>query len=385
VWPALFAAAGLDITRFEPSQPTLDAAVADVRRAWTGGYPGSGDLPVRIEAASLHGQPTVFAVLFPWSNSLDQITPLKRGTTIPLATTLLFASVYIGFALVARHNLKLGRGDIRGAWRFGIFVAVVLLVRERFGAIGDPRDPLLAASIRPMSAGLTFALAYLAVEPWTRRLWPHMIITWTRLVAGRWRDPLVARDALTAVSCVTASYTLLRLVQLAAVRAGEAPLPPAPVGFGIALDNVLGGAVMVSTIVAPLLGGPMVSLILFFLMFVTFGLFRKKWLAAVAYVVLGTLGITPSITEGAWIHMFQWMLEMGFLLFLTLRFGLLAAAIFSCLSQILSQAALTYRFDEWYGQSSLVATAIVVVITLYGLRVSLAGRSLLGSLERIKS
>ena len=30
------------------------------------------------------------------------------------------------------------------------------------------------------------------------------------------------------------------------------------------------------------------------------------------------------------------------------------------LSQILSQAAFTYRFDEWYGQSSLVATAIVV-------------------------
>ena len=76
---------------------------------------------------------------------------------------------------------------------------------------------------------------------------------------------------------------------------------------------------------------------------------------------------------------------IGFLLFLTLRFGLLAAAIFSGLSQMLSQAALTYRFDEWYGQSSLVATAIVAIIVLYGLRVSLAGRPLLGSLERVRS
>jgi hypothetical protein len=84
-------------------------------------------------------------------------------------------------------------------------------------------------------------------------------------------------------------------------------------------------------------------------------------------------------------YVFQWLLEIGFLLFLTLRFGLLAAAIFSGLSQMLSQAALTYRFDEWYGQSSLVATAIVALVVLYSLRVSLAGRPLLGSLERVRS
>ena len=84
---------------------------------------------------------------------------------------------------------------------------------------------------------MIFALAYPAIEPWTCRLWPHVIITWTRVIAGRWRDPLVARDVLAAVACVTASYTLLRLVQFAALRAGEPLLPPGTAEqFGISLD-----------------------------------------------------------------------------------------------------------------------------------------------------
>ena len=384
-WPSLFEAAGLDITRFELAQPSINVSVADVRTAWTGRYPDASETSVRIEAASLHGQPTFFAVLFPWSDSQEQTMPSRRGATTPLVTSVLLTVVYVGFALVARHNLKLGRGDTRGAWRVGAYFGIVLLARQIFGRVGDPREPLLAASIAPLAAGLTFALAYLAIEPWTRRLWPHMIITWSRLVAGRWRDPLVARDALAGAACVTASYTLLRLVQLAAVRAGETPLPPAPEGFGIDLATLLGGGVMVSTIVRPLFGGPLVSLVLFFLMFVAFVLLRQKWLAAIAYIVLGTLAIFPATLQGTWIYVFQWLLEIGFLLLLTLRFGLLAAAIFSGLSQMLSQAALTYRFDEWYGQSSLVVTAVVAIIVLYGLRVSLAGRPLLGGLERVRS
>ena len=63
--------------------------------------------------------------------------------------------------------------------------------------------------------------------------------------------------------------------------------------------------------------------------------------------------------------------SQGFLLFLTLRFGLLAAAVQSCLSQIVNQAVLTYRFDAWYGQSSLIATMLVIGVALYGLRMSM--------------
>jgi hypothetical protein len=37
---------------------------------------------------------------------------------------------------------------------------------------------------------------YIALEPFVRRRNPRLLITWTRLVSGEWRDPLVGRDVL---------------------------------------------------------------------------------------------------------------------------------------------------------------------------------------------
>jgi len=39
-------------------------------------------------------------------------------------------------------------------------------------------------------------ILYLALEPIVRRRWPDSIISWSRLLAGRLRDPLVGRDIL---------------------------------------------------------------------------------------------------------------------------------------------------------------------------------------------
>ena len=37
---------------------------------------------------------------------------------------------------------------------------------------------------------------YMALEPFVRRRWPNLIISWSRLVAGDFRDPMVGRDIL---------------------------------------------------------------------------------------------------------------------------------------------------------------------------------------------
>ncbi len=362
-------AAGLDMSQFEPSTPFAEVSVADARFASVGRYPDSDGMPVRVEAALLQVRATFFAVLFPWSDPARPMPAARAPASPSFATALVFWSVYICFALVARHNLKLGRGDTRGAWRVGLYVGVVMLVSEVIGGFGGAEGRVFSAG--PFAAGVIFALAYLAIEPWIRQLWPHVIITWTRVIAGRWRDPLVARDVLAAVACVTASYTLLRLVQFAALRAGEPLLPPGIAEqFGISLDQLLGGGVMLSAIVRPLGSGLWVSVILFFLLFVSYVALRRKWLAAVVFVVLGSVALFPIAVGGTWINTLQWLLEIGFLLFLTLRFGLLAAAVHSCLSQIVNQAGMTYRFDEWYGQSSLIAAVLVIWVALYGLRMS---------------
>ena len=54
-------------------------------------------------------------------------------------------------------------------------------------------------------AGLVWLL-YMALEPYARRRWPHMLIAWKRLLAGRLHDPLVGRDVL--IGCLLGACTL---------------------------------------------------------------------------------------------------------------------------------------------------------------------------------
>ena len=44
--------------------------------------------------------------------------------------------------------------------------------------------------------GLILWTVYLALEPYVRRHWPRTLISWSRLLAGQWRDPIVGRDVL---------------------------------------------------------------------------------------------------------------------------------------------------------------------------------------------
>ena len=37
---------------------------------------------------------------------------------------------------------------------------------------------------------------YIALEPFVRRRWPQILVSWTRLLSGEWRDPLVACNVL---------------------------------------------------------------------------------------------------------------------------------------------------------------------------------------------
>jgi len=46
-----------------------------------------------------------------------------------------------------------------------------------------------------------FWMLYIALEPYVRRQWPQILVSWTRLLSGQWKDPLVARDVLIGCAC----------------------------------------------------------------------------------------------------------------------------------------------------------------------------------------
>jgi hypothetical protein len=45
----------------------------------------------------------------------------------------------------------------------------------------------------PYWAAMVWIL-YMAIEPYVRRRWSAILVAWTRLLSGEFRDPLVARD-----------------------------------------------------------------------------------------------------------------------------------------------------------------------------------------------
>jgi serine/threonine-protein kinase len=93
-------------------------------------------------------------------------------------------------------------------------------------------DAVAAAGDWLVAAAILF-LVYLALEPAVRARWPHSIVTWNRVLAGRWRDPQVASDVLIGAAVGTGHVHVL--------QAGLHADPNAqPVNFDINLNFAMG-------------------------------------------------------------------------------------------------------------------------------------------------
>jgi serine/threonine-protein kinase len=115
-WAILFEAAGLDIEKFESTEPTIQPDVyVDTRAAWTGVLPDRGDRPVRIEAAACRGKPAYFETVVPadpyWEEPADEEADEAKQPFETLGLTVLgiFILLIAGIVLLAVRSLKLGR------------------------------------------------------------------------------------------------------------------------------------------------------------------------------------------------------------------------------------------------------------------------------------
>src|SRR5262249_32876026 len=75
-----------------------------------------------------------------------------------------------------------------------------------------------------------FWMLYIALEPFIRRKCPQTLISWTRVLAGEWRDPQVGRDLL-AGAAFGAAMTAVTEISALGLRARGLPLPGIPSGL----------------------------------------------------------------------------------------------------------------------------------------------------------
>jgi hypothetical protein len=94
-----------------------------------------------------------------------------------------------------RDRVATGRPPM---YALGVVAFVCGMLFWTFGWDHQPTFAELGLVFQAVAWNLMLAalvwLLYVALEPYARRLWPEGMVSWNRLLQGRWRDPLVGRD-----------------------------------------------------------------------------------------------------------------------------------------------------------------------------------------------
>jgi serine/threonine-protein kinase len=372
-WSRLFAAAGLDFNRFTQAQPELAPTVfAETRAAWTGSSFGGLSDPLRVEAAACQGRPVFFKVIGPWSGPEQPESP-----QIPPSFGLVFLIVLPAAAsLVAWRNTRLGRGDRRGAFRLACFAFLVqlptFLLLSNHTATSTEVAVILRVLQRALFSPVFVWVLYMAFEPYLRRRSPEMLISWSRLLAGRFRDPLLGGDLLVGVVLGIWANLLTLLASLtgplAATQGPPIRATQLTLGAGYSL------AVCLQLVMFAAGGG----LSFVFEWMLLRRLLRRPWLVvlvfALQYFVIFAPG--PATAAALPVRVMVTVLNVGLLVYALARFGLVTTTLFIFAGAILSRFPLTANLSAWYAPSALVAVLIVLAIAVYAFHTTLAGRPL---------
>jgi serine/threonine protein kinase len=378
-WGTVFKEAGFDLAAFQPAESQwTPRREFDERRAWTGKYPEQPDIAIRVEAAAYRGKLVRFEIVEPWSKPAGQPTNQVGSNLASSIFIAIFLEVLIGSALLAIRNVRSGRSDLRGAFRLTLFFFALHMIRWAFeahhvaSAIGEIVLLITGGLQTALSSACFVGLMYLGFEPYLRKHAPERVISWNRLLAGDWRDPLVGRDVLIGLAAAAILIGLASLNHSAGLWLGYPPSDPAPTQSS--LLGIRGFPVLfVNQINRALVNAFMVSfLVLFFSL-----LLRRKWLGNIAaWLIITVPFLLDSIGEGIQFHWLAFgVLFSTFVVFVVARFGVLAS-VSGLFLLTRTFYPLTTELSAWYAGDFVLFVVVLAALAIYGFYTSLAGQRL---------
>ena len=185
----------------------------DARKAWmdrrldTGraGARGGGEPGGRIAAVK---------VVFPWTKpNREPAKPARRrigGSLVTIGLSIL--AIVFGLVFAVR-NLRKNRGDKKGALRLACVVCCLVADLDWDGPSccdGAANGTCFLNALSDAAfTGLLLWLLYLALEPAVRARWPQALVTWNRLLAGRFGDAQLGAHILTGAAIGLMLYMVL--------------------------------------------------------------------------------------------------------------------------------------------------------------------------------
>jgi serine/threonine-protein kinase len=378
-WKILFDAAGLDMSAFEPVPPVwVPYMYCDVRAAWSGHYPEDPNTAVRIEAGSYRGRPVFFRFVDGHAKPLrmEGFGPEVAQQIYVSSIFVFFTALLAGVVLLARRNLRLGRGDRKGATRLALLVGVGTLLEWLLWAdhVPEPRSEFMFLT---MALGLCALigcfvwLAHIALEPFLRKRWPDTLASWNRLLMGRLRDPRIGRDILVGITAFWALWFLDFLILLAPQWFEYASQTPHWSG---AMRILLGGRFVAAAVVGYVIRAVVFTMALLFIVLFLRVILRKQWLAFVAFMlILGStlLGIDPP---ALYVMLAVQLISFSILFLLLSRFGLLSVLSYFVTLYLWQNASFS---PDWHRATAAVFVLVILGLTAYAFYISLAGRPIL--------
>jgi hypothetical protein len=312
-----------------------------------------------------------FEVFEPWNDRslLERLRFVERGGFTPaILVVLLFVA---GAVLLARRHLMTGRGDPSGAFRLAAALCALHVAAGLLRASLVSFNVLMALVARGLLLAAAVWVAYMALEPFLRRHWPSTMISWSRLLAGRVRDPLVSRDLLIGLLTGVVLQLVWQVGLLAPRWFGS---PPGITTDAAGFPQLNGLRFTVAAILSGAGAAVLIGISVVLLFFVLSLVLRKRWLAALAIpLALAALGWSQEGPVGAAALLVTYLLTTVVLL----RFGLLPLVVSAFINPLLDHAPLTFDAASWYAPNSWLVLAFVTGLTAYAFRVALAGRPML--------
>jgi hypothetical protein len=208
-------------------------------------------------------------------------------------------------------------------------------------------------------------LFYMAIEPFVRRLWPHALVSWTRLLSHGPGDPVVARDLLAG----TAMGSLIMVLTLVGLRLpGWLGRTVEPLWNEVGLDTVLSlryGAGILANVpmkAAALATGTFLLLVLLRLV-----LKREILAAAVLVALVGTLNGLRWEMPVLWALPVSLSITAGFMI-VALRFGLFAYVVAATVVDLWIRIPLTADLSSFRAPPTVLVAAVVLGTALYAFR-----------------
>jgi serine/threonine-protein kinase len=372
-WTPLISAAGLRGIALQPAAPArVPPVAADTRRAWTATVDGE---PVRLEAAAYDGHIVFAARQGPWHEPRAGSPGTGSWSANQPAQTVLaltWMGTLIAAGLLARRNLRMGRGDRRGAQRVAACVLAIGFVDSIIGRHWVVDAPWLWAVISSRQGTALFNAAlvwllYLGLEPSARRHWPQLLIGWTRLLEGRWRDPLVGQGLLAGVLLGTLLPIVATLPELSGRFFGLAGAQPS-----FSASSLAPPAIYLSATGSMALLGLRNSLGLVAFMVVVRVALRSNSAVFVATALVATIAAKAGVAPFALDLAQAAITGVATVLFFR-RFGLLALVAGLAVNYVVRQTPWTLDYARWFAWRPGLTCVLVAGLMVWGF-VSVLGR-----------